>query len=127
MNYYVLDSSFISALFLKDQHYNSANEFMNKLTINDKIFTPELAIVEVSSTVLRMTKRIKKAEIIKEQILNFIEVRPVSQEQALKAVFKYKSRGCDSFFLALCDELGIEVKKKVELITFDADQKSCYS
>ncbi len=126
MNIYVLDSSFIASFILKDQHYAQANEFMNKLTVRDKIFTPELAYVEVSSTVLRITKRIKKAELVKKQIENFIEVRSISEIQALQAALKYKSRGCDSFFLALCDELSEENKKKAELISFDADQKACY-
>ena len=126
MTLFVLDSSFISSLLLKDQHYEKAKEFMNKLTAKDRVFTPELALVEVTSTVLRITKRIKKATLVKEQIENFIEVRPISEAQALQAVFKYKSRGCDSFFLALCDELAEETKNKIELVSFDIDQTSCY-
>ena len=125
-SYEPLAVSFLTSLILKDQHFEKAKEFLDSWSEKDKIFTSKIALVEVTSNVLRITRRIKKAEKVKEVIEKFSEVRDVTAEEALRAVIKYKSRGCDSFFLALCDIISAEKHEKTELVIFDLDQKACY-
>ena len=118
----VLDASACVALFKSDeQGHKASREWLAQAGQGDEpIVAPAILLAEVAAALGRgLGDLMLTDEALRMIRFGFVEIFPVTETLAAKAATiasRQRLRGCDSIYVALAEEL------KMELVTFDQEQ-----